>query len=431
MNPQLQRALLLFEQNRYEMAEAELRQVLVMDPHDPYAHAILALCLAHRDQVNEATEEARQAIHVAPDFAFAHYALAWTLHQRHRGSEALAAVREAVRLDPENADYHALEAQVHLDAKHWPEALAAAERGLQLDSEHVSCTNLRAIALVKLGRKAEAGATIDAALRRNPDNAITHANQGWACLEQSEPRKALEHFREALRLDPGNEWARAGLVEALKARNVIYGMMLRYFLWMSKLPTGVQFGVVIGGVLLNRMLGAAATANPALAPLVLPIRILYLTLVLLTWTADPLFNLLLRLNKFGRLALTDEQRRASSWFAAVVIPALLSLALCFYFGFGSIFVLGALVFGFLMIPVSGSFKASEGWPRTLLICCTLALAAAGFAALGMLAFGAAQGAGGAGKEWVNRGTSLLGLFVLGCVIFMWGANAIIPIRPKR
>src|SRR5678809_1581853 len=100
------------------------------------------------------------------------------------------------------------------------------------------------------------------------------------------------------------------------------------------------------------MVRAAVNANPALAPIALPIRIIYLTLVLLTWTADPLFNLLLRLNKFGRLALTDEQRRASSWFAAVVIPAVVCLALCLYFGFGSFFILGALVFGFLMIPVS-------------------------------------------------------------------------------
>ena len=429
MNPRLQRALLLYEQNRFEMAEAELRQALAAEPDDAYAHAILSLCLTARRTLDEATTEAQQAIYLAPDLAFAHYALAWVLHHRRRNTDALAAIREAIRLNPDDADFLAVEAQIHLDEKRWPDALAAAERGLQSDSEHVNCTNLRAVALVKLGRKSEAGATIDAALRRHPDDALTHANQGWTLLEQGEPRKALEHFREALRLEPDHEWARAGLVEALKARNVVYGLMLRYFLWMSKLPASVQFGVIIGGVLLNNMVGAAAKANPAFAPFALPIRIVYLTLVLLTWTADPLFNLLLRLNKFGRLALTDEQRRASSWFAAVVIPALTSLVLCLYFGFGSFFILCALVFGFLMVPVSGSFKASEGWPRTLLFSCTLGLAAAGFAGLGATAFGVSQVP--VEKSWVALGSDLLGLFVIGCVIFMWAANAIIPIRPKR
>jgi tetratricopeptide (TPR) repeat protein len=325
MNPNLQRALLLYEQQRFPAAEEELRQSLAIEPDDGFAHALLSLCLARRPGRGGSHQRAQQAIHLAPDFPLAHYALASVFHDRNRLAEALASIHEAIRLDPEDADYPALEAQIHLDARRWAQALEAAERGLQLDSEHVTCTNLRAIALVKLGRKAEAGATIDAALRRNPDNAVTHANQGWTYLEESEPRKALEHFREALRLDPTNEWARAGLVEALKARNIVYGLMLRYFLWMSKLSAGVQFGVIIGGYILNRILTAAAKTNPELAPWVLPLRILYLTFALLTWTADPLFNLLLRLSSYGRLALSPEQYRASNWFGAAVIPALFSL----------------------------------------------------------------------------------------------------------
>jgi tetratricopeptide (TPR) repeat protein len=430
MSPNLQRALLLYQQSRFELAEPELRQALASDPDDAYAHALLALCLAHREQFDDATQESQQAIHLAPDLAFAHYALAHVLQDRRRYDEAVAAINEALRLEPEDADYCALLSQIRLEQRNWPAALDAAERGLQFDPGHVGCTNQRAIALVKLGRKAEAGATIDAALARNPDNAVTHANQGWACLEQNDPKRALEHFREALRLDPTNEWARAGIVEALKAQNIIYGLMLRYFLWMSKLSTGAQWGIIIGGYLLNRVLTGTARANPDLAPWLLPFRILFLVAVLLTWTADPLFNLLLRLNKFGRLALSDEQSTASSWFAAVVLPALASLALCFVFGFDSVFLLSALVFGLLMIPVAGMFKAHQGWPRTLLICYTGGLAVTGLAALFFLGLGAWQG-GSDGRSWSKTGDGTLGLFVVGCVIFMWGANVIIPIRPKR
>src|SRR5206468_3894993 len=149
----------------------------------------------------------------------------------------------------------------------------AAEQGLQLDPEHVGCANLRAMAMVKLGRKAEAGATIDAALAKNPDNALTHANQGWTLLEKGDAKKALEHFCEALRLDPENAWARHGIVEALKARNLIYAVMLKYFLWMSKLSRQAQWAIILIGYFGNQMLGSMARTNPRLAPWVLPLRI--------------------------------------------------------------------------------------------------------------------------------------------------------------
>ena len=381
MNPQFERAQLLYQQSRFDLAEQELRQALSVEPEEPFAHALLALCLTQREQFDDAEKEAQQAVHLAPDFSYPHYALASVLHDRLRFEEARVAIEEALRLDPEDADYCALLSQIHLDLKRWAEALEAAERGLQFDPEHVACTNLRAIALVKLGRKSEAGATIGAALAKNPDNPITHANQGWTLLEQGDPKRALEHFREALRLDPTNEWARAGIVEALKARNIIYGLMLRYFLWMAKLPAGAQWGVILGGYFLNRIMVSASSSNPDLAPWILPFRILYLVAALLTWTAYPLFNLLLRVNKFGRLALSEEQTRASTYFGATVFLALASLALSLVFGFNSVFIVAALVFGMLMIPVAGMFRASEGWPRVLLMSWTAGLALVGLAAV--------------------------------------------------
>ena len=361
MNPNLERALLLYQQSRHELAEAELRQSLASDPDDAYAHALLALCLAQREQFKDATHEARQSIHLGPDFPFAHYAHARVLYDRNHHQEARAAIEEAIRLDPEDADYYSLLAGIHFDEKRWPEALNAAEQGLQFDSEHAGCTNLRAMAMVKLGRKTEAGATIDAALAKNPDNALTHANQGWTLLEQGEPKKALEHFREALRLDPENEWARNGVVEALKARNIIYAVMLKYFLWMSKLSGRAQWGIILVGYFGNRMLGAAAQTHPDLAPWLLPVRMLYVAFALMTWLAYPLFNLMLRLNRFGRLALSREQIVASNWVGACALATLAGLAGCVLYGTDSLWLSLALVSGFLLLPVAGLAALHYAW----------------------------------------------------------------------
>jgi Tfp pilus assembly protein PilF len=92
--------------------------------------------------------------------------------------------------DPQNAISHALL------------TFRLTERGLERSPEDVPCTNMRAMALVRLNRRDEAGATIATALARNPEIAFSHANQGWTLLHQGDHRRAIEHFREALRLDP-------------------------------------------------------------------------------------------------------------------------------------------------------------------------------------------------------------------------------------
>src|SRR5262249_51238586 len=158
---------------------------------------------------------------------------------RQRDEEARAAILEAIRLDPYQAAYFGILASLEMQRSRWREALAAADQGLAIDPEHTLCTNLRAQALVKLGDRAAAAATMGEALARRPDDAYTHANQGWAMLHAGQPQQALEHFREALRLDPGMEWARAGVVEALQARNFVYRWMLAWFLWMSRLTPQV------------------------------------------------------------------------------------------------------------------------------------------------------------------------------------------------
>lgn len=429
MKPHLDRAVLLYQQGRHELAAQELRQLIAHDPHHPYPHALLALVLADHRQLEEATREARQAIHLAPDFAFAHYAHARVLNERNREPEALEAINEAIRLDPADADYAAVQAAILFDLRRWPEALEAAERGLQLDAEHVGCANLRAMALVKLGRRDEAGQSIATALSKDPDNAITHANQGWTRLHAGDPRQALEHFREALRLEPGNEWARAGIVEALKARNVIYAAMLKYFLWMGRLSPGAQWGIILGGYFLSRILASTARTLPGLAPLVLPLRILYVAFALMTWLAYPLFNLLLRLNRFGRLALTRDQIIESNWVGLCLLLALFSLGGCLAQGFNSPWVISLAVFGLLLMPLSGVFRCSAGWPRKTMLGVTLSLLAIGLLAIGLVWQGTA-GSEAASQEVIDQVGGLLGLFAIGVLGSAFLANYLGTIRPR-
>lgn len=428
-NPNLERGRLLMGQDRLELAAEQFRLVLAGEPDHAEAHALLSLCLVSQERFDEAESEARQAVGLAPDDAFAHYALARVLIARNRLDEAVAAIAESLRAEPGDADYHAVHAEIRFARREWAETLAAAENGLRFDPEHVGCNNLRALALVKLGRAKEAGETIDATLARSPEDAMSHANRGWTLLEQGDRKRALHHFRESLRLEPNNDWARSGIVEALKAGNPVYAVMLRYFLWMQKLSQTAQWAVVFGGYIGNRLLGSLAASNADLAPWVNPIRYAYLVFALLTWLAQPLFNLLLRLNRDGRLALNEEETRSANLVGACLGMSLGSAALWAVSGFSGRFFLPVLLFFALSLPVSGCFSVPHGWPRKVMAVFASLMAACTFVAVwthGVL--GAGDSTGGVASD---LGSAAIGLFVVGCIACPWIVNGLIMVRPRR
>jgi hypothetical protein len=330
------------------------------------------------------------------------------LPNRQAYREAESTLQEAIRLEPDSAHYFALLASIRLARRDWNGSLEAAEQGLQLDPMDVDCTNARATALVKLGRREEAGQALDAALAEDPEDSHTHANKGWALLHSGKPKEALEHFKESLRIDPANEYAQAGIVEALKARNFLYRWMLAYFLWMSRLSSGMQWGVVLGGYFGIKLLGALERSNPSFRPFVLPIIIFYALFAVLSWTAPHLFNLLLRLDKYGRYTLSRDQIIGANCVGACILTGVLCGVAAFVFH-TSLLVLIGLGCIALMIPVGGTFSR-EGRARKVLGVYTFVLMALGLASAGLELAGSPL-----------AGTLGMG-FVLGLVLFGWIAN---------
>lgn len=363
---------MLLQQSRFDLAEAELRLALAEDPDNGRLHSFLAICLTERDRLDEAQAAADRGIGLAPDEPAAHYIRAQVLRKRKELEGALGAVEESLRLGPAQPPAWALRGAIHLDRRSWPAALEAAESGLSFDAGDADCANVRAIALTQLGRREEAAASLGAALERDPENDVTHANRGWGLLHEGDPRKAMEHFREALRLDPTNEWARAGIVEALKARNPIYGLMLKYFLWMGRLSSKAQLGIVVGGFIGYQVLAEQSARHPAARPFLLPILIAYGLFALFSWIASPLFNALLRFHPLGRHALSDDQRRAGTWVGLFFLAAL--AALIWWPLGGGLPARGlAIYLGLFLIPLSGTFACAPGRYRNFMGLVTAAL----------------------------------------------------------
>lgn len=404
----MERSRLLLEQGRYDLAEKELRRQLAEDHQDAFAHALLAFCLMQQERLPEAEREAREAVGLAPDAAFSHFHLGQVLDQRDRLDPAAAAFQEAIRLDPEDADHHAALASIRVQQRRWDEALASAEQGLELDPDHAACTNLRAMILTHTGKTGEAHSTLDDALARDPENALTHANRGWTLLRESRPAPAIEHFREALRLEPSMEYARLGIVEAMKARNPVYRPILRFFLWMGSLQGRTQMWLILGLFFGVRLIRQVARSQPSLAPFLYPVIFLYLAFVLLTWVSDPLFNLLLRFDRFGRLALSRDELQASNWFGGVLGLALVALAAGLATGSETLLLI-ALGAAALILPVTAVFRCRPGWPRrtmagyTALLVVLMAVTLYRGATAGFLGFALI---GSVLSTWIGSGLSL-------------------------
>jgi tetratricopeptide (TPR) repeat protein len=416
MSEAFQRGMLLFSQGRFELADRAFRQALAQDPDNAVSHACLALCLAQREEKDEALREADEAVRLAPTAPFCHYARAQILLNYKRLKEAEDAITEAIRLDPTDADYFDVLARIGMMRSMWQEALDAAEQGLALDAEHAGCTNMRAMALVNLGRREEAKQTLHSALANDPENPFTHANQGWALLHQGDHAKALEHFREALRLEPDNEWARVGIIEALKARYLIYRLMLRFFLWMSRQSEAARWGLFLGVIFLQQILAYASEKHWIFQVLIFVV----FGFLMMTWVASPLFNLLLRFNKFGRLTLSREQRIESTWIGGCFILAGLSvLAMPLGYVLRSILLIalgfwGTLFFGFLLFPLAVTFRQPAGRPRVIMAVATAGIALFAVPFLSLILF---QKASPFGEP--ERAREAFGIFRLGCILSTW------------
>ncbi|HEX8429078.1 tetratricopeptide repeat protein [Hymenobacter sp.] len=390
------RILLLLRQGRAPQAEQELRRALQQDPNNPLAHAWLGMALLDQQQLTQGQQEVETAIGLAPEYDFAYYLLSLAHQRQQRLPAAQQAIEQALALDPTDPNYHHLLGQIRFQRGQWEGALRAAEAGLYYDAQHVDCLGLRARCLARLGRPTDAADSLQQALRHDPDDAGTHADAGWVALEAGQHHAALDHFRNALRLNPTSDYAREGLVEALKARYWIYRSFLRFSVWTQGLGDGTRRLMFFGIYILVRFV-----------PLLLP---LYLPLVFMSWFADPIFNGLLQLNTYGRHALSEAQRRQALVFMGTVGvgAALLVAAALTDFAWAS--VLGSsLLMALFPLMVALRPNVAER-PRQWAIAATAALLVLGVAGVGLQVLNI--------EGDLSKGA--MGLMFIIWLLFIWG-----------
>ncbi len=306
-SPQLLRGIQLNQLGRHADAERALREALAQEPSDGFALHQLAISQFHQpSKQEESLRTVGEALRLEPNDAEHHILKSFILSSLDRPKPALESARAALSLDPNNSNAFASECQAYLQMEEWAKAEESAREALALDADNSLAANQLAQALRVQKKSAENARHLTGMLARDPEDAFTHANAGWAALQNGNQRQAEEHFREALRLDPEMDYARSGLMESFRARSRFYRAYQRYCFAMQALNKQSRWMVIIGLYLGNRF--ARTLTNTSLKPFAYAFCGLYMVFVLWVWVATGVGNLFLLSDRFARHVLYRNEK---------------------------------------------------------------------------------------------------------------------------
>lgn len=270
------------DQSRHAEAVTLAQQALSHDPRNVVGLLVLSAALAGTKSFDDALAAVRRGQQIAPDWSAWYRQEGALLLNQDRAAEAFGPLEHARRLDPEDADIVALLGAAHFQARQFPQAEQAAADALRLD----------------------------------PDNIEAHRLRGLLELRRGGGRAAVDAHRTALRLDPTNAYSREALSVAMKSRNPVYGLLLRWGSWIEGLPAGARWGLLLLPALLSRALRPFEDETWALVLLILVVAF-----VALTWALEPVMNVVLLCSSYSRNLLPPTIRRATHAFLAYATAA--------------------------------------------------------------------------------------------------------------
>ena len=374
MEQQIQRIQLLFSQSRYKEAEKMLLEFLESYPNLEYAQYLLAIAITNQGRHQEAYELIMGLCELNPG-VLEYLELKAEIEIASDNLEAAEdTVNHLIKSDAEDDDHYFLMARIKNNQRNYDRALEFANKTLSINPDHIGALNLSMTINSLLGNVQVAQQRIREALQRNPENPYTIANHGLSLLNEGKTKAALEKFKEALSLNPNNDIARYGMVEALKSKFWPYKLMYKFGLLLGRLSGKNMWLFIIGSYFGFRLLSSISERNPALQPYLNPLIIIIAAFFISTWILDPLMNAYLLTNKYGRFLLDDNSKRSAKLSIISILLSLVSIGLYFWSGH-DVFMYGAILFFALLIPLGTMYKplSSKNQKRAISLTITIAI----------------------------------------------------------
>ncbi|MBM3753862.1 MAG: tetratricopeptide repeat protein [Acidobacteria bacterium] len=198
--PHILLGILHKEAGRNDMASAELRRALQLNPRSSLAHSSMAGYLANVGRNDEAEKGYRTAIDLSPENWRAHFQLANHLASIRKTAEAREKYQETVRLSPENPEPHNNLGSLLVGEGRFAEARQAYERSIAIEPRYRTYVNLGGV-LLRMGDLEAAAAAYKKAVDMNPNT-----DSSWAGLASfyyyapGQREKSREPYLKAIEL---------------------------------------------------------------------------------------------------------------------------------------------------------------------------------------------------------------------------------------
>ncbi|MFZ4573650.1 MAG: tetratricopeptide repeat protein [Phycisphaerales bacterium] len=132
--------------------------------------------------------------------ASAHRALAHLLRQKGQDDAARAELEKGLALDPESTETMLDMADLDFAMDKTAAAEATVDKVIGAQPEHRRAKALKGACLFRGGKLDEAASVLESALPLNPNPEVVHYYLGLIAEKKGEKEKAIEHFREGLKL---------------------------------------------------------------------------------------------------------------------------------------------------------------------------------------------------------------------------------------
>jgi arylsulfatase A-like enzyme/cytochrome c-type biogenesis protein CcmH/NrfG len=196
------RSLVDLEEDRYDEAISELKEVIRLEPDIASGYLELGRALVHRQRYQEALPVLRTAAEKNPKSGMAHYELGLALIKTGEWEASLPEMQAAVVCTPDSAQMHFYAGAVHLRLKHIDQATAEFENSLKIEPDHF-LTNLKyGEMLLRVGDPAAALPKLSRAVKTDPESAEAHAaladayQQLGQALNADQERAKAAHLKQ-------------------------------------------------------------------------------------------------------------------------------------------------------------------------------------------------------------------------------------------
>ncbi|UCD83829.1 MAG: tetratricopeptide repeat protein [Deltaproteobacteria bacterium] len=164
----------------------------------------------NRGMLDEAIVEFNKVLKLNPDYTLSHYYLGKTWLKKGKIEQAIAEYQEAIRINPNFNEAYLDLGNIYFDQSRYDEAAAQYHRAVEITPGSTKGHSNLGIVYEKQGKYSEAITEFDKVLSLKPTDASTHKNLGVIYYYKvKDHQKALEHFRQTLRLNPNQGEAKA------------------------------------------------------------------------------------------------------------------------------------------------------------------------------------------------------------------------------